>query len=305
MLRKYWALIQSPGALAMALVLGMPWLAQAQQGGLFPLAPITRQRPPCPMEDPVYELYRHQYFGYFPTCWRQFPAGWGCPSPDAPNVARAFALKPRTNKPDLTPEGEEPDQPPSDGMRGGDPDAEPENPGRSAPDSKLPLPPPDRSPFDLDMKATSPNSASLSPKKPSTGVRTAPTSAPAPTQAPGNGNMSAPPLEFAPARPVAPPSTNSALPPISRNNIPATAPAPSPSIPSTGTNSANSGSLMPLPDVGVPTVSSAAPVYNSLPPAAEVIEADPSALPPSQPVQAPRRTSFLGNLFGGFGRSRR
>ena len=37
---------------------------------------------PCDQEDPIYKIYKHQYFGYHPTCWRQFPTGWGCPSPE-------------------------------------------------------------------------------------------------------------------------------------------------------------------------------------------------------------------------------
>ena len=32
---------------------------------------------PCELEPPVYKVYRQQYFGYFPTCWRKFPPGWG------------------------------------------------------------------------------------------------------------------------------------------------------------------------------------------------------------------------------------
>ncbi len=57
----------SPAVWAVALALGVPALVQAQTQ-LFPLAHIQRQRPPCPMEDPVYGLYRQQYFGHFPTC---------------------------------------------------------------------------------------------------------------------------------------------------------------------------------------------------------------------------------------------
>ena len=41
--------------------------SRAPETQLFPLAPIQRERVPCPMEDPVYGLYRHQYFtAYFP-----------------------------------------------------------------------------------------------------------------------------------------------------------------------------------------------------------------------------------------------
>lgn len=62
---------------------------QAQQTGLFPLAPIRRQRVPCDQEDPTYKVYKQQYFGYHPTCWRTFPAGWGCPSGQKPDVEKS------------------------------------------------------------------------------------------------------------------------------------------------------------------------------------------------------------------------
>src|SRR5262245_29841149 len=75
--------------------------AQAQQTGLFPLAPIRRQRVPCDREDPVYKYYKHQYFGYHPTCWRKFPDGWGCPNPEAPDRARSFREIPLATKPEI------------------------------------------------------------------------------------------------------------------------------------------------------------------------------------------------------------
>ena len=68
----------------LTLVVSLPELAHAQQTGLFPLAPIRRQRVPCDQEDPIYKTYKHQYFGYHPTCWRLFPDGWGCPSTTSP-----------------------------------------------------------------------------------------------------------------------------------------------------------------------------------------------------------------------------
>src|SRR5262245_19163709 len=105
MLMMTWRRLRSPAMWAVALGLGMPALVQAQTE-LFPLAPITRERVPCPMEDPVYGLHRQQYYGYFPTCWRPFPPGWGCPSPEAPNLVRAFQEQPR----DKPPESFEPDE---------------------------------------------------------------------------------------------------------------------------------------------------------------------------------------------------
>ena len=49
---------------------------------------------PCGQEDPIYKTYKHQYFGYHPTCWRQFPAGWGCPSPAGPDREASFKKYP-------------------------------------------------------------------------------------------------------------------------------------------------------------------------------------------------------------------
>lgn len=139
------------GALGMALAVVMTvsalaeW-ASAQQMGMFPLAPIRRQRVPCDQEDPVYQLYKEQYFGYHPTMWRKFPDGWGAPSPEAPNAAASYA--------------EIPLQPPEDLDWGYEPNDEfGEEPGMGAPPQgpqgmrpALPTPPEegDRSPFELE-----------------------------------------------------------------------------------------------------------------------------------------------------------
>lgn len=132
---------RSPAAWALVVVLGAPALVEAQQSGLFPNASINRERVPCPHEDPVYRLYRHQYFGYHPTCWRRFPEGWGCPSPEAPNVAQAFRDQPRDAPLPSLPNDEGGDLP-GEGI-GGE--------GRDPGPGMLPPPPDDtRSPFDLD-----------------------------------------------------------------------------------------------------------------------------------------------------------
>ena len=49
------------GLAVLALVVSLPELARAQQGGLFPLAPIRRQRVPCDQQDPIYKTYKYQY----------------------------------------------------------------------------------------------------------------------------------------------------------------------------------------------------------------------------------------------------
>jgi hypothetical protein len=141
-------------AWALAVVVGGPELAHAQQGGLFPLAPIRRQRPPCALEDPVYKLYRHEYYGYHPTCWRRFPTGWGCPNPEAPNAAAEFKKLPR-DVPSAEPGPDDEAMPGNEAMPGGAPGA---RPGANAPNPNAlpPLPSGERSPFELDRPATPP-----------------------------------------------------------------------------------------------------------------------------------------------------
>lgn len=133
-----------------AIVLGLPAAAEAQ---LFPRLPIRRERTPCCEEPPVYKLYRHQYHGYFPTCWRRFPPGWGCPSPEAPSLAASIAAEPLQTKPLTEPDAESDiDFPPLDEgdmeARPADPDAMPE-PGRDEP-SPFELRPDRRPPADPD-----------------------------------------------------------------------------------------------------------------------------------------------------------
>ncbi len=111
---------------------------EAQQTGLFPLSPIRRQRVPCNQEDPTYKIYKQQYFGYHPTCWRTFPAGWGCPSAEAPNRERSFREVPAGNSPEDT--GSDA-MPPDD--RGGPAPAPRRGPG-------LPDLPRERDPFTTD-----------------------------------------------------------------------------------------------------------------------------------------------------------
>src|SRR5262249_47506265 len=84
----------------LTLVVSLAERAQAQQTGLFPLAPIRRERVPCANEDPIYKLYKQQYFGYHYTCWRPFPAGWGCPSKEAPDREKSFREQPLGKPPE-------------------------------------------------------------------------------------------------------------------------------------------------------------------------------------------------------------
>lgn len=91
------------GVVAALIVAG---LTTAQDAAAQTLLPIDRsysrrQRIPCELEDPVYAQYRQLYYGYHPTCWRRFPDGWGCPSPEAPNAAEAFRKLPLQEPPSI------------------------------------------------------------------------------------------------------------------------------------------------------------------------------------------------------------
>ncbi|CAN5914749.1 hypothetical protein BH23PLA1_BH23PLA1_11270 [soil metagenome] len=134
--------LRGPAAWALLLALGVPAVAEAQ---LFPNLPTRkRQRPDCALEAPVYGQYRHQYYGYHPTCWRKFPPGWGCPSHEVANWQAELQLSP-LQIPDEPAEPFDPLDlaPPGAG-------AGPFDPG--GPGQRMPEPPPlDRSPFDLDL----------------------------------------------------------------------------------------------------------------------------------------------------------
>jgi hypothetical protein len=145
------------------------------------------------MEDPVYKMYRQQYHGYHPTCWRRFPSGWGCPSPEAPDPVKSFKDLPRDA---VTPPDTGDDRGP--GMNGDD--AGPprgRGPGNGAAPglnpNNLPLPA-DRSPFEMDTKpdAAPGNGARAPSARPSGAAAPTPTPAPAPNNNDGGGGV--PPL---------------------------------------------------------------------------------------------------------------
>ncbi|RUL89563.1 hypothetical protein [Tautonia sociabilis] len=133
--------LRSPamGAVLVALLGG-----SAAEAQLLPNLPIhKRERPDCSQEKPVYGLYRNKYYGYYPTCWRQFPPGWGCPSNEAPNWEADLARLPL----DIPEEGGLG----YDDFGAGGLGAEDEDPFRgNGRDDLLPELPPARSPFDLD-----------------------------------------------------------------------------------------------------------------------------------------------------------
>ena len=121
----------------LAAVTSLSGLAEAQQSGLFPLHPIRRERTPCANEEPIYKLYRNQYYGYFPTRWRRFPDNWSLRSPEGPNTQEELKKNPI--------EGPKP-------SAGGGEGEEMQGPAGPGVKPAIPNPPPDteRSPFEMD-----------------------------------------------------------------------------------------------------------------------------------------------------------
>ncbi len=122
----------------LAAVMSLSGLAEAQQSGMFPLSPIRRVRTPCANEEPIYKLYRDQYYGYYPTRWRKFPDNWNLSSPESPNTKEALKKNPIEGPKGSAPEGE-----------GGD---EMQGPAGAGAKPAIPTPPADneRSPFEMD-----------------------------------------------------------------------------------------------------------------------------------------------------------
>jgi hypothetical protein len=284
---------------AAALVMGAPALVQAQTQ-LFPLATIKRERVPCPMEDPVYGLYRQQYFGYFPTCWRQFPPGWGCPSPEAPNQAIEFKNRPRDPLPESPPEPEDGAGPA--GMPGDAPGGLPRD-NRNLP----PLPPEERSPFDIDSAPNTPGGRIPEPNAPGGmppradrsaprgAIRPSPSPLPppsAPVNLPKVEETSAPLLGL--PDPVESPT--SATPPAAAPELPGVPAAlpETPAIPSAATDAAG-----PMPSYVNPTTGRPVMSPNIPPSSAANVLAPTASAPVVMPVQAPQRRGPLSTLFSG------
>lgn len=94
---------------ALMVLAGWIWMcgcASIAEAQLFPNHPIKRQRPPSTEEIPLYKQYRATYYGYHPTCWRNFTPGWGCPSPNKANPEEEFRKLPAV-PPELTKDEEE------------------------------------------------------------------------------------------------------------------------------------------------------------------------------------------------------
>jgi len=263
----------------LALTVSLSERAWAQQGGLFPLAPIRRERPACQNEDPVYKFYKHQYFGYHPTCWRTFPAGWGCPSKEVADKAKIFHDQPLGRDPEMSEEGAGPEEemaappagnapldanlPPDRDPFATDPGQPRANPlprGNQAPQA---TPPPDgaRSPFD-----EIPKGASLSPSQ--RGPRTRTAAPAAPDNAPDLMSPAGQPEQDAAARSTA----GIADDPATRGD---------------------DGPVLAVDDSDAPRAGDAGSLFDAQP-------VPPAAPTTANPPPAPRR-GILGNLFGGLG----
>lgn len=271
-------------------------VARAQQSGLFPLKPIRRERTPCSMEDPVYKLYRSQYYGYYPTQWRPFPQGWNLPSPEGPNTREALQKMPI-----------EATAPPSDDGAGDEGPAPPERGDRPAP---TPPPENERSPFEMDRD----NGGAAAPNAGNPGRRPAPRD----NAAPGleNSPFDTPePDQPAAPRPRAPQPTRpapgaGATPDLSAPGNPGAAPAP-PRTSARDEADRDPGPMLAMPDASLPTIeeaSSNGPASAALPslPAAgtPVADANVPAAAPMQAQQPAQRRSRLGSLFAGMGFNR-
>ena len=266
MLTATWRRLGSPAWLAVGLVMLVPSFTQAQ---LFPNRTIRRERPPCASEPPFNAQVRRDYFGYYPTCWSRFPAGWACPcpNPELPNLAESYRKTPFNKMRGLVgDEGMGPDEGNPDTPREGMPGTPP------AETPNIPLPNGGRSPFELDP----------SPKPPTTtpGGDTDPATPKTPA---GRPSTSSGALEM-----PKPPSTSPSMSYESNLRPGAMAMMPEATLASSDTSDARPD-LGPLPSSPTtsPNASASSPGGNDTP-----------SQGMTAPTQAPRRRGFLSGLFG-------
>ena len=273
------------GALIVPALVPDEALAQMQ---LFPNATIKRKRVDCAMEEPIYGLYRKQYYGYYPTAWRQFPPGWHLVSPEAVSETDRQAASKEILE-NAKKEAEAMGAGPDDGTRPdvGDNPAPPDGnaPNDTQPGTVPTLPGDTESPFNINPKppadTTAPPAGDTSPTAPApddaapnprlSNNRPAPSEVP---DVPGLPDL-APAAE---ADDVTPPP----IPPIESGTAPEAGLAPGTPDPTLG--------AMPAPvagPVGVP------------------LGGDPNA--PGYRAKAPtRRPSLIGGMFDSLrGRRRR
>jgi hypothetical protein len=268
----------------LTLVVSLSQRVQAQQSGLFPLAPIRRERPPCQNEDPVYKYYKQQYFGYHPTYWRRFPTGWGVPSQEAPDKEKAYHDNPLGN-------------PPERGEGGPGPGAEGMGPPPGGGRMPIPNVPQERSPFEMENGQP--------------GVNPLPRGNPAPQPAPGRTGRS--PFDDLPQGAAVPsrrsPRARTAVPSPGDDTPELTAPAAQPEQDSAARSTGggadddtvargNDGPLLAIDDIDVPRSANVGSLFDSDPIQPPAPASAPNSTSPTQP---PPRRGFISSLFGGLG----
>jgi hypothetical protein len=264
---------------ALTLIVGMPELARAQQSGLFPNAPIKRQRVPCDQEDPVYKIYKQKYFGYHPTCWRPFPAGWGCPSPEKPDVEKSFKERKLGTAEDLL------GGMPEEGTPGEQPIQRPDVP---------PLPPAGRSPFEQP----SPTDRPANPATPRQGRQPL-----SPFEEPANPPAAAPNAPRAGRSGPSNPAIGEAGPELRAPEQPARpGGAQTSSIaPEESTEPReDDGPLLALPNVTLPPLGGPELPFGTHPAQPDAMTAEAAPAQPPQAGSNPRR-GFLSGLFNNLG----
>ena len=276
----------TPAWLGLVLVVGLPALAEAQ---LLPNRTVNRQREACAAEPPFYSTVRRNYFGYYPTCWNRFPAGWGCPcfNPEAPNRVAEFEKQKRdplpTNPPDTGANPDEMGEEPTD-PAGARPETDPRIPA---------LPDPGRRPF--DRETAPPDNV---PRR----------NVPDTTTPPQSSRSNRPPVPSADLPPttgllemprVVPPVAY--VPPVDSSSNPGTL-ALAPDATLASNQPSPRPELGPLPAAPLPAAST--------PAVAELGTIDPSLLSRNTvvtnglPAQAPQRKGMLGGLFNSSKRRR-
>jgi len=187
---------------------------QSAEAQLFPNMWIRRQRPDPSTESPIIKTHRDHYYGFHPTEWNRFPAGWGLTNPEAIHRDELMQQVMKEVK-ELDEEfgpgdknrdrGADDELPPRGGAgagRGRD-----DAPGNAVP-RPVPLPSDTDSPFNLDDKPAAKPDAAVKPD-----LDTKPRTAPAtPPELPKAGDS---PFDLPPEKPAAKPADDG-LPPRPR-----------------------------------------------------------------------------------------
>ncbi len=306
MLTLSWRRAGTSSALALALVVGLPALAQAQ---LFPNLWIQRERTPCANEPPFYAHIRHNYYGYYPTCWRKFPEGWACPcpNPELPDAAASFVKRPRDEKPALPPRLDEFDQP--NPLDRGQPGAG-ADPGRRGLEDAGELPLPRSVLGPLEDNPRQPGNTNPPPAAPGPGQQTVPGRGTAPNADP-----------FAPLQPNLPRPNASSSPRGTTPEVPALEPpqevtSEAESVPANDAFGDPGKPVLALPEMpkppsvaqpGIDPALATTTMPTSLSNDVTTVELPPmnDPAPAAAPAQAPRRPSLIGSLFNNMGNWRR